>query len=144
MVLDVSSSMLADDCKSFKQSKNAKSLLSLGKETGWCGYFRWSILVQCPLTTDIEVLLNLVDEIDVASKDVDGTAIGMAIANATNRLRESLSESKIMILLSDGSNNSGEIDPPTAAKLANEFGIKIYTIAAGTDNSILNLGRYDP
>ena len=80
--------------------------------------------------------INLVDEIDVASKDVDGTAIGMAIANATNRLRESLSESKIMILLSDGSNNSGEIDPPTAAKLANEFGIKIYTIAAGTDNSI--------
>ena len=60
----------------------------------------------------------------------------MAIANATNRLRESLSESKIMILLSDGSNNSGEIDPPTAAKLANEFGIKIYTIAAGTNNSI--------
>ena len=60
----------------------------------------------------------------------------MAVANATNRLRESLSESKIMILLSDGSNNSGEIDPPTAAKLANQFGIKIYTIAAGTNNSI--------
>ena len=88
------------------------------------------------IKTNLEKILNLVDEIDVASKDFDGTAIGMAIANATNRLRESLSESKIMILLSDGSNNSGEIDPPTAAKLANEFGIKIYTIAAGTDNSI--------
>ena len=60
----------------------------------------------------------------------------MAIANATNRLRDSQSKSKIMILLSDGSNNSGEIDPTTASNLASEFGIKIYTIAAGTDNSV--------
>ena len=88
------------------------------------------------LTTDINVLSNLVDEISVAGKDYDGTAIGMAIANATNRLRDSQSKSKIMILLSDGSNNSGEIDPTTASNLASEFGIKIYTIAAGTDNSV--------
>ena len=140
MVLDISSSMLADDFPPNRLEavkKTAKEFIK-SREGDRIGVvvFAGQSFIQCPLTTDIEVLLNLVDEIDVASKDVDGTAIGMAIANATNRLRESLSESKIMILLSDGSNNSGEIDPPTAAKLANEFGIKIYTIAAGTDNSI--------
>ena len=140
MVLDISSSMLADDFPPNRLEavkKTAKEFIK-SREGDRIGVvvFAGQSFIQCPLTTDVEVLLNLVDEIDVASKDVDGTAIGMAIANATNRLRESLSESKIMILLSDGSNNSGEIDPPTAAKLANEFGIKIYTIAAGTDNSI--------
>jgi len=140
MVLDISSSMLADDFPPNRLEavkKTAKKFIK-SREGDRIGVvvFAGQSFIQCPLTTDVEVLLNLVDEIDVASKDVDGTAIGMAIANATNRLRESLSESKIMILLSDGSNNSGEIDPPTAAKLANEFGIKIYTIAAGTDNSI--------
>ena len=140
MVLDISSSMLADDFPPNRLEavkKTAKEFIKsrVGDRIGVV-VFAGQSFIQCPLTTDVEVLLNLVDEIDIASKDVDGTAIGMAIANATNRLRESLSESKIMILLSDGSNNSGEIDPPTAAKLANEFGIKIYTIAAGTDNSI--------
>ena len=140
MVLDISSSMLADDFppNRLESVKNTAKEFIKSREGDRVGVvvFAGQSFIQCPLTTDIEVLLNLVDEIDVASKDVDGTAIGMAIANATNRLRDSLSESKIMILLSDGSNNSGEIDPPTAAKLANEFGIKIYTIAAGTDNSI--------
>ena len=97
--------------------------------------FAGQSFIQCPLTVDIEVLNNLIDEINVADREYDGTAIGMAIANATNRLRESKSKSKIMILLSDGSNNSGEIDPATAATIANKFNIKIYTIAAGTDQS---------
>ena len=140
MVLDISSSMLADDFppNRLEAVKNTAKEFIKSREGDRIGVvvFAGQSFIQCPLTTDAEVLLNLVDEIDVASKDFDGTAIGMAIANATNRLRASLSESKIMILLSDGSNNSGEIDPPTAAKLANEFGIKIYTIAAGTDNSI--------
>ena len=140
MVLDISSSMLADDFppNRLEAVKNTAKKFIKSREGDRIGVvvFAGQSFIQCPLTTDSEVLLNLVDEINVASKDFDGTAIGMAIANATNRLRASLSESKIMILLSDGSNNSGEIDPPTAAKLANEFGIKIYTIAAGTDNSI--------
>ena len=140
MVLDISSSMLADDFppNRLEAVKNTAKEFIKSREGDRIGVvvFAGQSFIQCPLTTDVKVLLNLIDEIDVASKDFDGTAIGMAIANATNRLRESLSESKIMILLSDGSNNSGEIDPPTAAKLANEFEIKIYTIAAGTDNSI--------
>ena len=84
---------------------------------------------------DKKVLQSLIKEITVASKEHDGTAIGMAIANGTNRLRNSDVESRVMILLSDGSNNAGEIDPKTAAELAAEYDIKIYTIGAGTNQS---------
>ena len=140
LVLDISSSMLADDFSPNRLEvvkKTAKEFIE-SREGDRLGIlvFAGQSFIQCPLTTDINVLSKLVDEISVAGKDYDGTAIGMAIANATNRLRDSQSKSKIMILLSDGSNNSGEIDPTTASNLASEFGIKIYTIAAGTDNSV--------
>jgi len=85
---------------------------------------------QCPLTTDYGVLLNFVDQVNFGLVE-DGTAIGMAVANGINRLRESEAKSKIMILLTDGDNNAGEIDPLTAANLASAMDIKIYTIAAG-------------
>jgi len=138
-VLDISSSMLADDFSPNRLEvvKNtAKEFISSrnGDRIGVV-VFAGQSFIQCPLTVDIQVLNNLIDEINVADREYDGTAIGMAIANATNRLRESKSKSKIMILLSDGSNNSGEIDPATAATIANKFNIKIYTIAAGTDQS---------
>ena len=97
--------------------------------------FAGESFIQCPLTIDKSILKSLISEINVASKEYDGTAIGMAIANGTNRFRSSNVESKVMILLSDGSNNSGEIDPITAAELASQFGIKIYTIGAGTDQA---------
>jgi len=140
LVLDISSSMLADDFSPNRLEvvkKTAKDFISSrdGDRIGVV-VFAGQSFIQCPLTTDIKVLLKLVDEISVANKDYDGTAIGMAIANATNRLRDSESKSKTMILLSDGSNNSGEIEPSTAAKIANEFGIKIHTIAAGTNKSV--------
>ena len=140
LVLDISSSMLADDFSPNRLAvvkKTAKDFI-VSREGDRIGVvvFAGQSFIQCPLTTDINVLLNLVDEISVAGKDYDGTAIGMAIANAINRLRDSQSKSKTMILLSDGSNNSGEIEPSTAAKIANEFGIKIYTIAAGTNKSV--------
>ena len=138
-MLDISSSMLADDFSPNRLEvvKNtAKEFISSrnGDRIGVV-VFAGQSFIQCPLTVDIQVLNNLIDEINVADREYDGTAIGMAIANATNRLRESKSKSKIMILLSDGSNNSGEIDPATAATIANKFNIKIYTIAAGTDQS---------
>ena len=139
LVLDISSSMLADDFSPnrLEAVKNtAKDFISSrnGDRIGVV-VFAGESFIQCPLTIDIEVLKTLVDEISVADREYDGTAIGMAIANATNRLRDSESKSKIMILLSDGSNNAGEIDPATAAIIANNFNIKIYTIAAGTDQS---------
>jgi len=82
------------------------------------------------------VLVSLLNDVRVAEKEYDGTAIGMAIANATNRLRSSEAKSKVMILLSDGSNNAGELDPTTAADLASQFNIKVYTIGAATDQSL--------
>lgn len=85
---------------------------------------------QCPLTVDYGVLLNFVDKVDIGAVD-DGTAIGTAIATGVNRLRESNAKSKIMVLLTDGDNNAGEIDPITAANIAAAMGVKIYTIGVG-------------
>ena len=139
LVLDISSSMLADDFtpNRLEVVKNTAKEFILSRNGDRLGVvvFAGQSFIQCPLTVDIDVLNNLIDEISVADREYDGTAIGMAIANATNRLRDSEAKSKIMILLSDGSNNAGEIDPPTAAMIASKFGIKIYTIAAGTDES---------
>jgi len=140
MVIDISSSMLATDFQPNRLEvvkKTAKDFISQrkGDRLGIL-VFAGESFIQCPLTIDNEVLLSLMDEITVAQQSYDGTAIGMAIANATNRLRKSDAKSKVMILLSDGSNNAGELDPNTAANLAKQFGIKIYTIGAGTNQDV--------
>ena len=139
LVLDISSSMLADDFKPnrLEAVKKTASEFIQGRKEDRIGIlvFAGESFIQCPLTIDKAVLKSLINEITVASKEYDGTAIGMAIANGTNRLRNSNVDSKVMILLSDGSNNSGEIDPITAAELAKQFNIKIYTIGAGTNKS---------
>ena len=139
LVLDISSSMLADDFapNRLEAVKNTAINFIDNRKEDRIGIlvFAGESFIQCPLTIDKTILKSLISEIKVASKDYDGTAIGMAIANGTNRFRSSEVESKVMILLSDGSNNSGEIDPITAAELAKEFGIKIYTIGAGTNQS---------
>tara|TARA_Y100000590_G_scaffold74423_1_gene82149 strand:- start:9942 stop:10913 length:972 start_codon:yes stop_codon:yes gene_type:complete len=140
LVMDISSSMLATDFppnrleavkKTAKDFINARSGDRMGVLV-----FAGESFIQCPLTIDQDVVLSLMDEIRVAEQSYDGTAIGMAIANATNRLRHSDAKSKVMILLSDGSNNAGELDPITAADLAAKFGIKIYTIGAGTNQDV--------
>ena len=139
LVLDISTSMLADDFKPNRLEavkKTASDFIEDRKEDRiGILVFAGESFIQCPLTIDKTVLASLVNEIEVASKEYDGTAIGMAIANGTNRLRNSNVDSKVMILLSDGSNNSGEIDPITAAELAAQFNVKIYTIGAGTNQS---------
>ncbi len=143
LVLDTSSSMLAEDFKPnrLEAVKNAANefisnrkgdrigLLVFGKET----------FIQCPLTVDYAVLSNLLTEVTVMEPKYDGTAIGVAIASAVNRLRNSDSKSKVIILLSDGSNNAGSIDPISAAKIAKEYGIRVYTIGAGTKQSITQI-----
>ena len=135
LVLDVSSSMQAEDFKPHNRLHVAKEEIKkfinrrVNDRIGMVVFARYSY-TQCPLTTDYGVLLNFVDQVDFGIVE-DGTAIGMAIANAVNRLRESESKSKIIILLTDGDNNAGEIDPVTAANLANAMDIKIYTIGAG-------------
>ena len=139
LVLDISSSMLADDfppnrLESVKKTAN-KFIQTRENDRIGIVVFAGESFIQCPLTVDKNVLETLIKEITIAQKEYDGTAIGMAIANATNRLRKTTVENKVMILLSDGSNNKGEIDPETAAELAASFNIKIYTIGAGTNKS---------
>ena len=89
---------------------------------------------QCPLTTDHAILLNLFKDIQSGMIE-DGTAIGLGLANAVSRIKESQARSKVIILLTDGSNNRGEIAPVTAAEIAKTFGIRVYTIGVGTKGS---------
>ena len=139
LIIDISSSMLADDFQPnrLEAVKLTASNFIKKRVNDRIGIlvFAGESFIQCPLTTDKKVLLSLVDDINVISEEYDGTAIGMAIANGTNRLRDTNVNSKVMVLLSDGTNNAGEIDPKTASSLASEFNIKIYTIGAGTNNS---------
>ena len=136
LVIDQSSSMLAQDFKPnrLEAAKEVAKTFIKDREGDRLGLivFAGESYIQCPLTRDIGVLLEFTDEIEIIDREHDGTAIGMAIANSINRLRESEANSKTIILLSDGSNNQGELDPITAADLAAKFDIKIYTVAAGT------------
>ncbi len=137
MVLDISGSMRAADFQPnrLEAAKRVAQQFILERPHDRIGIvvFAGQSFIQCPLTNDSNVLENLLSQVTIVSEEYDGTAIGMAIANAINRLRDTQAASKVMILLSDGSNNAGELDPTTAAELAQEFGIKIYTIGAGTN-----------
>ncbi|NOZ07293.1 MAG: VWA domain-containing protein [FCB group bacterium] len=136
LVIDQSSSMLAQDFQPNRlgAAKNVAKTFIKDRQGDRLGIiiFAGQSFIQCPLTTDTGVLVDFTDQIEIVDKEYDGTAIGMAIANAINRLRDSDTKSKIIILLSDGSNNQGELDPLTAADLAEKFGIKIYTVGAGS------------
>ncbi|MFC2102935.1 VWA domain-containing protein [Bacteroidota bacterium] len=135
MVLDISGSMLAEDLKPnrLNAAKNVIDDFVKGRISDRIGLvvFAREAFTQCPLTIDYNVLRNLL--LDIRSGMIeDGTAIGNAIANGVNRLKESDAKSRIIILLTDGVNNSGEVDPISAAEIANTFGIRIYTIGVGT------------
>ena len=132
LVLDLSTSMKAEDFKPANRLAVAKKTISefiKMREHDRIGLvvFSANAFTQCPLTLDYGVLLTFLERVEFGMIE-DGTAIGTAIAVACNRLRETKSKSKIIILLTDGVNNSGEIDPVTAAKAAKALGIKIYTI----------------
>ncbi len=136
MLLDISGSMLAEDLKPNRLEAAKKVIDDFIKERtsdriGLVIFSRESF-TQCPLTIDYGVLHSLLKEVKSGMLE-DGTAIGTAIANGVNRLKDSKSKSKVMILLTDGVNNSGEIDPITAAQIAKKFGIRIYTIGLGTE-----------
>ncbi len=136
LVIDQSSSMLAQDFKPnrLEAAKNVAQSFIKAREGDRLGIivFAGESYIQCPLTRDIDIITDFTQQIEIIDKEHDGTAIGMAIATAINRLRDSESLSKVAILLSDGSNNAGELDPITAAELAKTFGIRFYTVAAGT------------
>ncbi|MCG6914420.1 VWA domain-containing protein [bacterium BMS3Abin03] len=135
MVLDISGSMLAEDLKPnrLEAAKNVIDNFIKGRTSDRIGLvvFAREAFTQCPLTIDYSVLRNLLSQIHSGMIE-DGTAIGNAIANGVNRLKESDAKSRIIILLTDGVNNSGEVDPISAAEIAKTFGIRIYTIGVGS------------
>lgn len=143
MAVDVSTSMLAEDLKPnrLEAAKQVASEFINGRPNDNIGLtiFAGESFTQCPLTLDHGVLLNLFHSIkgDIAQRGLieDGTAIGMGIANAVSRLKDSKAKSKVIILLTDGSNNRGDISPLTAAEIAKQFGIRIYTIGVGTNGT---------
>ena len=141
LVLDISSSMRAVDFKPNRleaAKKVATDFVSerISDRIGLVVFGGESFL-QCPLTIDYDVLRNFIDQVEIIDEQYDGTAIGMALANAINRLRESPGKEPVIILLSDGRNNAGEVDPLTAADMAQTFGIKVYTIGAGKKGEAL-------
>ena len=135
IALDISGSMLARDFQPnrLEAAKNVASEFIAGREFDRMGLVIFSAesFTQCPLTTDRAVLLNLFHNIESGMIE-DGTAIGLGLANAVSRLKDSEAKSKVIILLTDGENNRGEIAPITAAEIAKTFGIRVYTIGIGT------------
>lgn len=132
--LDISGSMLAEDFNPnrIEAAKQVATEFIDGRSNDRIGLVVFSAesFTQCPLTTDYPVLKNLLREVK-NGMIADGTAIGLAIANGVNRLKDSKAKSKVTILLTDGVNNRGEIDPITAARIAATYGIRIYTVGVG-------------
>lgn len=136
MALDISGSMISEDLKP-NRVEAAKKVIDHfidGRPNDRIGLvvFARQAFTQCPLTIDHNVLKKLLSKVEPGMVP-DGTAIGNGIADAVNRLKDSKAKSRVIILLTDGVNNAGEIDPQTAAEIAKTFGIRIYTIGVGTE-----------
>jgi Ca-activated chloride channel family protein len=143
LAMDVSTSMLAEDLSPNRIEAAKKVAAEFiadrpNDNIGLC-IFAGESFTQCPMTIDHASLLNLLHNVqaDIAAKGLiqDGTAIGMGLANAVARLKDSKAKSKVVILLTDGSNNMGDISPMTAAEIAKSLGIRVYTIGAGTNGT---------
>lgn len=133
--IDLSSSMLAQDFQPDRLSVSKEVAQRFVDKRQYdrlgLAVFAGESYTRCPLTTDHEVLKGFLKELNVGKLD-DGTAIGMGLSAAVNRLKNSQSKSKIIILLTDGMNNSGYIDPLTAAQIAKEYNIKVYSVGVGS------------
>ncbi|MBN1823449.1 MAG: VWA domain-containing protein [Endomicrobiales bacterium] len=142
LVLDTSTSMQAIDFRPhnrFEATKKVAKEFAKQRKTDRIGIvvFAGLAFTQCPFTADIDSVLDFIDQCEIGMTEVDGTAIGSAIATASNRLKDSKGKSKVMILITDGRNNSGEIDPLTAAQAAAALDVKIYAIGAGKPGGAL-------
>ncbi len=139
IALDASGSMAAEDFEPRNRLYVAKLVArkfveELRHDRVGLVVFAGKAFTRCPLTLDYGVLLNVLDEVDIGSIE-DGTAIGNALATCLNRLRESKARSKVIILVTDGVNNRGEIQPLDAAKIAQTLGVKIYTVGIGSQGT---------
>ncbi len=135
VTLDISGTMMAEDLKPNRLEAAKKTatefILSRPNDNIGLVVFSGESFTQCPLTTDHAVLVNLFNAIKYGMIE-DGTAIGLGLANAINRIKDSKAKSKVIILLTDGSNNRGDIAPITAAEIAKSFGIRVYAIGVGS------------
>ena len=137
MALDTSTSMRSLDFRPLNRMEAAKKVTQdFIKERKYdkigLVVFAGLAFTQCPLTTDKDSLAEFVNNIQIGDTGMDGTAIGSAIMTSVNRLKDSEAKSKIIILVTDGNNNTGEIDPITASQIAREFNIKIYAVGVGS------------
>ena len=141
MAIDVSASMLSQDLKPnrFEALKKVASQFVKDRPNDRIGLviYAGESYTKTPVTTDKSIILNALSEITYGQIE-DGTAIGMGLATAVNRLKESKAKSRVIILLTDGVNNTGFIDPQMAAELAAEYGIKVYTVGIGTNGMALS------
>ena len=141
LAMDVSTSMLAEDLhpNRLEAAKAVAAEFISDRQNDNIGLtiFAGEAFTQCPMTVDHASLLNLLQNVrtDIAARGLiqDGTAIGMGLANAVSRLKNSKAKSKVVILLTDGSNNMGDLSPLTSAQIAKSFGIRVYTIGVGTN-----------
>ena len=140
LVIDISESMQIEDFtpNRLESAKSVAKDFIDGRFQDRIGLvvFSGESYSRCPLTSDYSLLKKYIDEINFDLISSRGTAIGSAIAIATNRMRESISKTKILILLSDGDNTAGNIDPKTASEIAKAYGIKIYSIAIGKNGKV--------
>lgn len=138
LTMDVSSSMLAEDLgpNRLEATKEVAAAFVEGRRNDRIGLvaFAGEAYTQAPLTLDYGVIVSLLGELDVGMID-DGTAVGMGLATAVKRLQASQAESKVVVLLTDGRSNRGEIGPTTAAQMAQALGVRVYTIGAGTQGT---------
>lgn len=135
MALDISGTMQAEDLRPNRleaaKEKATEFINNRPNDNIGLVVFAGESFCQCPLTTDHAVLINLFRSVKFGMID-DGTAIGLGLANAVNRMKDSPTKSKVIILLTDGSNNRGDIDPLTAAQIAQTYGIRVYAIGVGS------------
>jgi Ca-activated chloride channel homolog len=138
LAVDISGSMRTEDFKPKNRLAVAKDVVGQfvrGRRNDLIGLvvFAANAYTRCPLTLDYGVLQDLLSQVDIASREEDGTAIGMGLATAVARLKDAKGKSRVIILLTDGRNNRGQIDPLSGARLAQAMGIKVYTIGVGTE-----------
>lgn len=147
MALDISGTMLGEDLKPnrLEAAKAVATEFVLSRPNDQIGLvlFAGESFTQCPLTTDHAVLVNLFQSVKFGMIE-DGTAIGLGLANAVNRMKDSTTKSKVVILLTDGSNNRGDIDPQTAAEIAKTFDIRVYAIGVGSYSDQVRVPIYTP
>lgn len=150
LAMDLSISMLAKDFEPNRLEASKQVALDFIEKRSFdrigLSIFSGDAFTQCPLTSDHRILKDFVKDLNVFMFESRGTAIGMGLSSALNRLKDSQAKSKVVILLTDGKNNAGYINPELASQLASELGIRVYTIGVGTDGEAIgpvNIDRFN-